>query len=327
MRVAIVGGTVFIGRAIVTALHDAGHEVCVVHRGENEPDDLPAVTHVHTNRDELGAARDELRSFAPDVVVDNIAAVRRHAETVVEAFGDVRYVVISSMDVYRAYGSLHAGVQTEPVPIDETSPVREERYPYRGQIEGMDDYEWLDVEEVYASRGATILRLPMVYGPRDRQRREEPVLRRVRAGRDRIPVGSGTWLGTKGFVDDAGRGVCLAVESEAAAGEVFNLGESVTYPMGMWARMILDAAASGAELVRVPDDRLPPDLGITGSVPQHLLVSSAKARAVLGFSDTPAADALKASVAWHLADPPEGSDEDSSAEDFSADDTALAGAT
>ena len=39
---------------------------------------------------------------------------------------DRRLVVLSSMDVYRAYGSLHAGAVSDAVPLDETSPVRTE---------------------------------------------------------------------------------------------------------------------------------------------------------------------------------------------------------
>jgi nucleoside-diphosphate-sugar epimerase len=319
MRVALIGGTRFIGRAILRELTENGHDVLLVHRGNTEPDDLPKAEHLHVDRNELGTKKDEIAAFRPDVVCDNIAISRADAETVVGTI-EARYVVISSMDVYRAYGSLHAGTQTDALPVDETSPVREERYPYRGQIPGMDDYEKLDVEQVYLERGGTVLRLPMVYGPRDLQRREEFVLRRVRAGRKKIPIGAGTWLGTKGFVDDVGRGVRLAVESDAH-GEIFNLGESRTHPIGLWARMILEAAGANAEFVRVPDDQLPEDLGITGAVPQHLLVDSAKARRVLGWNDTDHKHALNASVEWHLANPPQAEDPG-----FDADDEALAAA-
>ena len=38
MRVAVIGGTGFIGRAIVAELEAAGHAVLVVHRGERESD-------------------------------------------------------------------------------------------------------------------------------------------------------------------------------------------------------------------------------------------------------------------------------------------------
>jgi hypothetical protein len=42
----------------------------------------------------------------------------------------------------------------------------------------------------------------MIYGEPDPQRREELFLRRVRAGRHRIPVGSATWLWTRCHVGD-----------------------------------------------------------------------------------------------------------------------------
>ncbi len=318
MRVLVIGGTIFIGRALVNELVLAGHEVCVLHRGTHEPADLPTTPHIHVDRAEISSVVGEIDSFGPDVICDNVALFGSHAQAVVEALGDRRYVVTSSMDVYRAYGALHAGTASEPVPIDETSPVREQRYPYRGQIPGMDDYDKLDVEDVYLARGATVLRLPMVYGPHDGQRREEFILSRVRAGRTRIPVGAGTWLGTRGFVEDVARGIRLAVETQGIERQVFNLGETRTYPVGQWAQMILDAAGSGAELVRVPTGKLPADLGMTGNIAQHLLVDSSKAGAVLGWEDTDPRQALRASVTWHMANPPQ-----EKPADFAADDAAL----
>ena len=323
MRVLLIGGTVFIGRAVAIELAGAGHELAFVHRGNHEPDDLPDGLHIHVDRHELGSARADLADFSPDVVLDNIALTRADAELALDVLPDgVRLAVTSSMDVYRAYTYVMRNEAAEPVPIDETSPVRDERYPYRGKGNPMfEDYEKLDVEEVYLGAGATVLRLPMVYGEHDGQRREEFVLRRVRAGRERIPIGSGTWLAAKGYVGDVARGVRLTLESDAARGEILNLGETRTYPMGQWAQMILDAASSEAELVRVPDDKLPDDMGLTGSIAQHLLVDSAKAREMLGWTDTDPRETLHRSVAWHLANAPEGA-----SEDFGTDDQALAAA-
>jgi nucleoside-diphosphate-sugar epimerase len=320
MRVLLIGGTVFIGRAIAAELVGAGHELCFVHRGNHEPDDLPTGEHIHVDRRELATVRNRLDAFGPDAVIDNIALGRRDSETALEALPDNRRLIVaSSMDVYRAYTLLMNGSSGEPVPIDEASAVRDERYPYRGQGNPMlEDYEKLDVEEVYLAAGATILRLPMVYGPHDGQRREEFILRRVRADRDRIPVGTGKWKGTKGFVDDVARGTRLALESDAARGEILNLGESTTYEMNEWAQMILEAAGHNAELVVVPNDKLPEDMGMTGPMSQDLLVDSTKAREILGWTDTDPRQALKVSVAWHLENPPEGT-----SDDFSADDAAL----
>jgi uncharacterized protein YbjT (DUF2867 family) len=40
VRVAVLGGTRFIGRAVLAELTAAGHDPLVVHRGEHEPPDL-----------------------------------------------------------------------------------------------------------------------------------------------------------------------------------------------------------------------------------------------------------------------------------------------
>jgi nucleoside-diphosphate-sugar epimerase len=321
MRVMTLGGTRFIGLAIVAELRRGGHEVLLVHRGAADPEELADLEHVHVDRDDLGSVRDQLDAWNPDAVVDTCAISGAQVDTTLAALPDARLVVLSSMDVYEAYGALHEGRDDEPVPVDETSPVRAKRYPYRGQIPGMDDYEKLDVEERYLGRGGTVLRLPMVYGEHDYQRREEFVLRRVRAGRTAMPFGAGNFVWTKAYVGDVARGVRLAVEHDTE-GDVFNLGEHRTWTIRRWAREIVAAAGAELDLVTVPDDSLPDDLGTTGAVAQHLLVDSARARERLGWSETDPAEAVHRSVAWHLEHPPERDGDD----DFSADETALASA-
>ena len=319
MRIAVVGGTRFIGRATVEELAAAGHELLLIHRGTTEPDGLPTAQHLHTDRSALPEHKAVLSAFQPDAALDCRALTRADAENVLTAMpATTRLVVISSMDVYRAFGAVNDRRETDPVPLDEDSPLRSERYPYRGLVADRHDYDKLDVEDVYLPAGATSLRLPMVYGERDYQRREEFILRRVRAGRTRIPVGAGKWLACRGYVRDLARGIRLALESDAARGEALNLCENRTYSVGMWSRMILEAAGSDTELVRVADDVLPPDLEETGSLTQHILATSLKARTLLGWSTTDPAECLRASVAWHLANPPEQPDPD-----FSADDRAL----
>jgi nucleoside-diphosphate-sugar epimerase len=319
VRVVVLGGTRFIGRAIVDDLAAAGHDLLVVHRGVLEPDGMPDAQHLHVERADLTKHRAELEAFNPDAAIDCRALTRADAETAIAALpADIRLVAISSVDVYRAFGALNEDRETDPVPIDEDSPVRPNRYPYRGKMEGMDDYDKLDVEGVYLAHGGTSLRLPMVYGEHDYQRREEFILGRVRAGRKRIPFGAGTWLACRGYVRDLARGARLALESSVSAGEVLNLCEDRTFSMGMWSRMILAAAGSDAELIRVADDLLPEDLKPTGTMPQHIAASAKKARAMLGWTTSDPMETLLTTVKWHLANPPAGSDTD-----FTADDMAL----
>ena len=290
-----------------------------MHRGVLEPEDLPPARHLHCERPELAAHRSELDEFGPDAVLDCRALTRQDADLALAALPDVpRWVVISSVDVYRAFGALHENVETDPVPLDEASPVRPKRYPYRGRMPGMDDYDKLDVEDVYLPRGATVLRLPMVYGERDYQLREEYVLRRVRAGRKRIPFGAGSWLTCRGYVRDVATAVRLALEKNPR-GEVMNVCEDRSFSMALWSRMILDAAESDAELVQVGDDALPEDLKFTGTVSQHIAASAGKARALLGWKTSDPYETLRTTVRWHLDNPPK-----DASDDFAADDKALA---
>jgi nucleoside-diphosphate-sugar epimerase len=319
LRVVVFGGTRFIGRAIVDELASAGHEVLIVHRGRLEPADMPSVQHLHAERSDLGSHRRELESFAPEAAVDCRALTRADAEAAVHALpAGVQLVVISSVDVYRAFGALNEDRETDPVPLDEASPVRSDRYPYRGKAPGMDDYDKLDVEDVYLASGGTSLRLPMVYGEHDYQLREEYILRRVRAGRTRIPFGGGTWLACRAYVRDVARGVHLTLQNPSTAGEVLNLAEDRTYSIRMWSLMILKAAGFAASLVRVPDELLPEDLKPTGTMTQHIAVSAHKAKAMLGWTTSDPEQSLGATVLWHLAHPPA-----DASRDFLADDIAL----
>jgi nucleoside-diphosphate-sugar epimerase len=328
VRILVLGGTRFIGRALVIELLGRGHDVAVVHRGEHEGE-LPAqVVHIHVERSQLPGRREELASFAADAAIDLSAMTAADAEALVDALDpSIPLVAASSGDVYRAFASLHEGVVTDAVPLCEDAPLRTGPPPDRVVLPGWsyeaDRYEKLDVERIYLERGATICRLPVVYGEHDYKRREEFVLARVRAGRPRIPVGAGNLLLSRGYAPEIARGLRLAVERSGSGGrgEVFNLAEPETATVRLWMEEILAASGHEAELVRVPEERLPEDLGFTTEFHQPLLVDSSKAAAELGWVHAPWRECVAKSVAWHLANPPEES------ADFEADNAALVAAS
>ncbi|TMG31602.1 MAG: NAD-dependent epimerase/dehydratase family protein, partial [Chloroflexi bacterium] len=80
VRITVLGGTRFIGRAIVEELHAAGDELLIVHRGQLEPVDMPEVDHLHCARGELADHQRELVAFDPQAVVDCRALTRADAE-------------------------------------------------------------------------------------------------------------------------------------------------------------------------------------------------------------------------------------------------------
>src|ERR1700730_11385601 len=97
MRVLVLGGTRFIGRAVVDALIAAGHEPLVCHRGVSEPADLPAVLHLHAERSALATVRPDIDRFGPEAVIDCYAMSGPDTRTVPDALPpDARLVVLSS---------------------------------------------------------------------------------------------------------------------------------------------------------------------------------------------------------------------------------------
>jgi len=314
MRVIVLGGTWFIGRAVTEALVAAGHTVLVVHRGATEPADLPRVEHLHAERRAWPDQAAAFAAFTADAAIDVSAENGDGARSALAALpSGIRLIALSSVDVYRAYDSLHKGTQTDLVPLTEESPLRAVRY-----VDGP-RWENLEVEEAYLAVGATILRLGAVYGEHDYQHRFEPVLRRVRAGRRELPIGTGGFVWSRVYCGDVAQAVLAALHTDRVAGECFNIVEAQASPMRLFYEQVISAAGACIDLVRVPDQLLPADLETTGALSQHLLASPAKARELLGWQATVDAQVLRRAVTWHLEHPPSAPDTD-----FSQDDGALA---
>jgi nucleoside-diphosphate-sugar epimerase len=314
MRVIVLGGTRFVGRAIAGALAAAGHSVLVAHRGINEPAGLGDVEHLHADRGQWPGQRSAFAAFGADAAVDVSAGHGPDARAALAALpSGLTLVALSSIDVYRAYDSLHRSIQTDAMPLTEESALRTTRH-----VDGP-QWENLDVEQAYLGAGAAILRLGAVYGEHDYQHRFEPVLRRVRAGRPRMPVGGGGFLFSRVYAGEVARAVLIALETGRGAGQCLNIVEHQTSPMRLFYEQVITAAGAGLELVPVPEEALPPDLRLTGTVSQHLMASPARAREVLGWQAAADPDVLRRAVAWHLRHPPGDAEAG-----FAADDAALA---
>jgi nucleoside-diphosphate-sugar epimerase len=314
MRILIIGGTRFIGPRLVRRLAALGHEVVVFHRGKTQSDLPAAVRHVVGDRRRLAEHAAELRSLRADVVVDMIAFAEDDARALVSTFGGSagRLVVLSSGDVYRAFGVFARLEQgpPEPTPLAEEAPVRQALYIARSAAKGPEDlmyhYEKILVERVVLAEPAlpaTVLRLPMVYGPGDDQHRLFPYLARMDAGRRAILLDEGLarWLCPRGYVEDVAAAVSLAVTDPRASGRVYNVAEAASLTEAEWVARIARAVGWHGSVIPVPGGRLP----VPFNTDQHLAMDSARIRAELGYREaTPPDEALRATVAWERAHPP-----------------------
>lgn len=99
MRILVIGGTRFLGRHLVEAALERGHDVTLFNRGKTNADLFPSVTKLRGDRDgDLSA----LLGHTWDVVVDTCGYVPRVVSASARALAHAtnRYVFISSISVY-----------------------------------------------------------------------------------------------------------------------------------------------------------------------------------------------------------------------------------
>lgn len=97
MKLLILGGTQFVGRATAEAALARGHELTLFHRGRTNPDLFAEAEHVHGDRERDLSVLGE-RMF--DVVVDTSGYDPHAVRTSVEALAGARYVFVSTISVY-----------------------------------------------------------------------------------------------------------------------------------------------------------------------------------------------------------------------------------
>ena len=340
MRILVIGGTRFIGLATVRYLSQQGHNVAVFHRGRTQSDLPTGVQQIIGEWAQIETFKQTFLDFAPDVVLDTIAFVEQDARMIVELCNGLvrRVVLISSQDVYRAYGRVNRTEPgpPDPLPITEDSPLREKRYPYRGldlpvpesEKQRMHDYDKIPIEQIVMSDPTvqgTILRLPAVYGPNDYQHRLFEFLKRMDDSRPAILLDErmAQWRWTRGYIENVAAAIGLAITSERAAGRIYNVGEAHPLPMIEWVRAIADIAGWHGDIVTLPADRVPPHLVPDIDVNQDLLVDTTRIRRELSYREPVDVDeALRRTIAWERAHPPE--QVDAKQFDYVAEDAALA---
>jgi 2'-hydroxyisoflavone reductase len=193
MRLLVLGGTWFVGHAIVNAALDAGWDVTTFNRGTSaaDPQGVRPIRGDRTRRDDVAA----LAAAGPwDAVVDTSGYVPANTLHVADALASVvgHYVFMSTVSVYRAW----------PVkPLSESSEVLfcppDAGPDYGTDVEdGPTQYGYLKsgceaaVTAAFGDDRTTVLRPGVVLGPREYVGRLPWWLRRVAAGGQVLAPGS-----------------------------------------------------------------------------------------------------------------------------------------
>jgi 2'-hydroxyisoflavone reductase len=298
VKVLVLGGTKFLGRAIVEAALGHGHNVTLFNRGMTNPELFPGLKTIVGNR-RVDAAK--LESFAADVVIDVAGMTPDDVTPTVDVLHDSvgRYVFISTVSVYTD----HSVPQVEGQAV---IPLADGLNPGDAYGAGKAAAEAV-VIGAFGDRGL-VIRPGLIVGPHDPTDRFAYWPRRVaRGGRVLAPGGPEH---PAQFIDVRDLACWVVTAAEQSLHGLFNAtGDPTT--LGRLLRSCQDTiTGSQAILAWVGDD----DLLATGVSPwmgvplwiavpgweAHAQVDNNKARDA-GLSFRPLDQTIRATLAWDLA--------------------------
>jgi nucleoside-diphosphate-sugar epimerase len=306
MRILVIGGTLFIGRAIVERLADRGHDVTVLHRRDHH--DLgPRIRNLRADRSDLATLSRLLKEGQFDVVFDTAydwekRTPANQVEHTARSSGALhRYVFMSSI---AAYGPGLDHRESDPlVPDDTPNPYAQHKASSERALFRM-----------HADSGfpVTTFRPPFVHGPRQPFYREQFFWDRLRDGRPIILPDEGTapiqWV----FVSDLAEACVRAIEVPLAAGEAFNIAHDERLTLRSFVEVLARVAGVAPRFAPMPRATIQAAGGdpFAGNLyygqyldlPPHTSVTE-KAQRVLGVSPTSLEAALRAGFAWYEAQP------------------------
>lgn len=217
MKIAILGGTQFIGPYIVRDLLRLGHQVAVYHRGRTVHELDSSVRHVTIDRTVKGSTAAALKHHRPDAVIDMCGFYAYQVQEVLSALSNTQhYVFCGSTSVYGIIG------KTTP---DEKSPL-DPRSEYEcGKVA----CENVLLDAHHKGFPITIMRLAHPYGPGHageliyNSGRESLFLDRIRCGRPIIIAADGLSRIHPIYVEDAAAAFVHVLARNDCLGRIFNL--------------------------------------------------------------------------------------------------------
>jgi len=300
MRILVVGGTRFVGRHVVEAALQRGHDVTLLHRGQTNPDLFPSVEHIIADRND-GLAQLKGRTF--DATVDVCAYFPRQVRSLHEAVGDGagHYLYVSSVSAY-----------AEPVPVnyDETAALATLEDPDTDVVTDTTYGGLKAVSEALATElfgpSTLLVRPTYVVGPDDYTWRFPYWVSRIAAGGDVLAPGPADDPAQVIDVRDQADWMVRLLE-DGRSGAFHSVSPAPPFSFGDMLEAIAAAVApAGTALVWVdPDwlrDRNLDDTALplwAGGVPEATFSAANPAKAyAAGLAPRPLADTIRDTLAW-----------------------------
>jgi 2'-hydroxyisoflavone reductase len=297
MRILILGGTKFVGRAVTEVALGRGDEVTLFNRGITNPGLFPGVETVIGDRtvDLYALGRREWDAVI-DVACYQPDAARLAAKTLKDRTG--RYVFVSTVSVYADQSTTDG--QLEDAPLAQLKPEAANPLDNYGANKALCEQA---ITEMFAER-ALIGRPGLITGPNDPTDRFPYWPRRIARGGRVLAPGDPTDLTQ--FIDVRDLAAFLLDGVHRERGGVFNLTGNPR-PFGILLDLCRTATYSDADLEWIPTERLVaagvnPEMGIplwVGEPGYEAFNDVDSSRAVAaGLTCRQAVDTIRDTLAW-----------------------------
>jgi 2'-hydroxyisoflavone reductase len=300
MRILLIGGTRFVGRHVVGAALEAGHDVTIFHRGQTGKDLFPDVEH------RIGDRNADLSALAEgrwDATVDTCAYFPRQVHQLADVLGDRggHYQQVSSVSAYAS--PVSRGYREDAPLADLDDPTVEEVTDQT--------YGGLKVlcERVAVERfgpHSIIVRPTYVVGPDDYSWRFPWWVTRIARGGDVLAPGPADAPSQVIDARDMGAWMMGLLE-RGESGAFHAAGPSATFTWGEELEAIAGSVAPGGTTLRWVDAAFLLDADVDDSAlplwpgvdPDMLMMTADPAAALAtGLTFRPLAETIRDTLAW-----------------------------
>lgn len=210
MKILVMGGNQFLGKALTEKLLVENYEVFVLNRGNRE--NSTEATHIKVDRDNYNEIEEKLKNFKFDIIVDISAYTGLQVKNFYQIMKGKfkQYILISSASIYN---------NTKEFPVSEASSIGEN--PIWGDYaknKFLAEQEVLKMEEAY-----TIFRPFYIYGIGNNLDREQYIFSRIE---NKFPIylpDDGENIIQFGYIDDLVDSIIYSFNNKKFYKEVFNI--------------------------------------------------------------------------------------------------------
>ncbi len=280
-RVMVTGGLGFVGSNLAERLVNLGAEVLLVdslvpETGANPFNIVSIRERVATRTVDVRDVLAMERLVVGEDIIFNLAGQVSHLDSMRDPFTDLDINCRAPLSLLEACRHRNPGAKVifastrQIYGKPDYLPVDERHVLHPTDVNGVNKMagEWYHVlyYNVYGVRACS-LRMTNTYGPRmlvrnNRQTFIGPFIKQIVDGEEIELFGDGSQLRDLTYIDDVCEAFLLAGASDAANGQVFNLGGSEPISLRDLTQLLIEVAGSGSyRLVPFPEDRKAIDIG------------------------------------------------------------------